>query len=184
MRVGFLSLSLIISVFGAALAGFAEAPFAMQITFVQAPQSRGQTQPQQGLPPDKKKSLSKYGPEDVFPEQEESRGRDSRRGGQPTPTPRSSPSPSPSLKPSVTPSATPSATSSQSKTPIPSPTVLTASFDNQSPQQPLDQQSSSDKSVSNSKWVLAVLIALALVVSVALIYVIGKLKETLREGRG
>src|SRR5689334_10101503 len=58
----------------ALLSFFAEASIAVgQITFVQAPPRNPQTQPQsqqqgqQGLPPEKKKSLSKYGPEDVFP---------------------------------------------------------------------------------------------------------------------
>lgn len=189
MRVGFLSRTLIISLFVAALAGFAQQAFAMQITFVQAPQNRNQTQTQEGLPPEKKKSLSRYGPEDVFPgatEQEENRNRKSqpRRNPQTAPASRPAPAPKQSATPvatlSATPSVTPSAPPSQPDVATPSPTIIIAALDNQGRQPPLAQQATF--APFSSKWTIPVLSGLAVVVSAALIYVLTKLREKIRVG--
>src|SRR5262249_53671606 len=175
MRVGFFSLALIISLFVAALSGFAQQAYAMRITFVQAPQNPNQIQPQQGLPPEKKKSLSKYGPEDVFgtSEQEESRTRDS---AQPR---RSKTKPTPAPKPSASPVATPSVAPTQPAA-APSPTIDLSSASSQTRRLPPTQQSLSSQ--DGSKWTVPVLLGLAWVVSAALIFVLIKLIGKLREG--
>jgi len=191
MKVGFLSRTLMISLFVAALAGFAQQAFAMQITFVQTPQNRNQTQTQEGLPPEKKKSLSRYGPEDVFPgasEQEVNRNRESQPRRTPQTSPASRPAPKqsatpiapPSATPSATPSVTPSALPPQLDVATPSPTIIIAALDNQGRQSPLAQLASFIP--FSSKWTVPVLSGLAVVVSAALIYVLTKLREKIRVG--
>jgi len=167
----------------------------IQITFVQAPQGRNQTQNQQGLPPEKKRSLSKVGPEDVFPganEQEENRPRQSRPQLRSQTAPASRPASIPKQSvtlvatPSVTPAQPAVATPSPTMTPAqlavatPSPAIFVAALDNQGHQSPLVQQSIFAR--VGSKLTVPVLSALALVVSAALIYVLTKLREKLREG--
>src|SRR5262245_8704755 len=173
MRVGFLTLTLITAIFASA----------MPITFVQA-QSRGQ----EGLSQEKKRALSKLGPEDVWGSTgDESRSRSAanprqqQRKGSPTPTP------APASRQSTTsvtaqPAATqPPATSSQQPavaTPsatIPAPT-LAAGIQ----QSPLSQEDSPGK--IDSKWAAPTLIVMALIVSAALIFILTKLFEKIREG--
>src|SRR5262245_38299442 len=105
MKIKNFPLSWLLSIVGViACSAPARPAIAMQITFVESTQSRNQTQtqaqpqvqpqvqsraqsqarsqarPQEGLSPEKKKSLSKYGPEDIFPagaEQESAQGRNS-----------------------------------------------------------------------------------------------------------
>ncbi|MGH9769064.1 MAG: hypothetical protein ACREAB_16675 [Blastocatellia bacterium] len=182
MRVRFLSPALISSVFAvAALAGFAQQSLAIQITFVQAPQSRNQTQKEQGLPPEKKRSLSKVGPEDVFPganEQETNRPREPQPQLRSRPAPASRPASI--TKQSAAPVVTPPVMPVQPAVATPSPTIFVAALENQDRQPPLDQQSIFAQ--VGSKWTVPVLSGLALVVSAALVYVLTKLREKIREG--
>jgi len=182
MRVGFLSLALITVAFAAAPGGIASTT---RIAFVQSQQPRNQTQPQegQGLPPEKKKALSGYGPEDVFGVSGED-GRNRTTGRQPrsprpTPAPPSSPSQRPPATSATTPSAQPSATPSQSPAAEPSPTVAAGALDG-GVQPPLSQGSPSVK--VSPKWMALILILLALIVSTALIVTLTKLVEKIREG--
>ena len=174
MKIGFHSLALIIFV---AIAGIAQPAFAMRITFVQVPQNRDQTETQQGLTPEKKRSLSRYGPEDVFSEQEMNDARQSRSRRRPPSAPASTPSPAP--KQSATPIATLSVTPTpQPKATTPSPTIDVAALDNSGPPVSIAQQTPSIRVVS--KWTVPVLSGLALVVFLALIYVLGKLMSLLK----
>lgn len=80
MRIRYLSLSVFSAIVVTTCAAFAQKALAMQIIFTETTQSRTQPQPQEGLSPEKKKSLSKYGPDDIFPganEQEKDRARNS-----------------------------------------------------------------------------------------------------------
>src|SRR5262245_9840167 len=115
MKVGFLSLALVVVAFAGAPGNLASAT---RIAFAQSQQPRNQPQPQEGLPPDKKTALSRMGPEEIFGVSgEDSRNRAAgkqQRGQRTAPT---LPSPSPQRQ-SVTsagaPSAQPSATPVQS----------------------------------------------------------------------
>lgn len=170
MKIRFHSLALIIF---AALAGSAQPAFAMRITFVQVPQNRDQTETQQGLPPEKKRSLSEYGPEDVFSEQEMNDPRQSGSRRKPLSAPRSNPSSAP--KQSAYTAATPLL---QQGAADPSPTINVTALDNQGRQPPLVQLTPSVRVVS--KWTVPILSGLALVVFAALIYVLNKLRLLLR----
>lgn len=168
-----------------ALTGFGQPTITAQITFVQASQNRNQSQTQdqnqRGLPPEKKRSLSRYGPEDAFPganQQEESRKQSagskqrSQRSSASRTTPRQSPTPA--TTPAMTVVTTPSPAIAQAATP--SPTMIVA-LSNQF--QPLP--SAPRPSSSASPWAVPVLSGLALIVCVALIYVLTKLIEKIRE---
>jgi hypothetical protein len=179
MRIGFLTLAVIIAVVASAT----------PITLVNAQQSRNQSSSQGGLSQEKKRELSRMGPEEFFgtPSGEESRRgaaqgtQNGRRKGAPTPTPSAAsrqeaasaatqppltqPPASSSQQPAV---ATPSAT-------IPAPT-LAAGIQ----QSPLSQEDSPGK--IDSKWAATILIVMALVVSGALIFTLTKLLEKIREG--
>lgn len=162
---------------------------APQITVERGAPPRNLTpaQNQQNLPPEKKKSLSKFGPEDVFPgmaDQEEKR-RQSTRGGRrgspaakPSATPGSSPSPTPSLTPEPT----------QPTTPTPAPTTA-ALPTTAAPISGAAQPNSSVPSVKSNlqstipQWLLPSLAILSLIVLCILIYVVIKLYEQLRPGR-
>jgi hypothetical protein len=185
MRVGFVSLALIIMVFASAPGGLASPT---RIAFVQSQQPRNQTQtPEGGLPPEKKKSISKFGPEDFFGAQG---GEDSRRNGagarqprntRPTPTPASAPPPRQPATSAKAPVTQPSVTPSQPSMATPSPTInAAAALDTGAPQSPLSQGNPSDKIAS--KWAAPILIGLALFVSGALIWTLTKLFEKIREG--
>ncbi|MEO6726655.1 MAG: hypothetical protein ABIP14_15315 [Blastocatellia bacterium] len=154
-----------------------------QITFVQSPPRNQQGQQgQQGLSPDKKKSLSKYGPEDVFPgvrEQEDKSTRPSRKSsGQSSAktAPRTASTPEPTPIP-VTLTATP-ITNDVSPTPpqlaAATPLVVTATGNRQA--------QSPTKNSPSSNLVPVALGAASLLVLGALIYVASMLRKQLREG--
>lgn len=188
MRIRHLLLALIVaSVAVIALAGFGPQPITAQITFVQATQNRNQAQTQdqnqRGLPPEKKKSLSRYGPEDAFPganQQEESRRQNtgSRQRSQrasasrPAPTSRRSPTPAATQPTSLV--AAPSPASTQPMTAKPSPTMIATLGAQFQPSSPAPQSSSA------SPWAVPILSGLALTVFIALIYVLTKLVEKIR----
>jgi hypothetical protein len=172
MRVGFPILALIIVVFASA----------MPIPLVNAQQQRNN---QEGLSEKNKRTLSRMGPEDIFNmngDDSRSRGTNSRgqRNARPTPTPsvtqrqaQTSATQSPAAQPSVTPVQQPSA-------PTPSATVAAAGMDSEVPQSPLGQGDVSAR--IDSKWAAPALIVMALVVSGALIFILSKLFEKIREG--
>jgi hypothetical protein len=181
MRVGFLSLALIVVAF----AGAPGSPTsATRTTFAQSQQPRNQAQSQEGLPPDKKKTLSSFGPEDVFgvPE-EDPRNRQQGKTRKPQPTPALQ-SPPPQRQPATSaaaPSARPSASPVQSSSPEPSPTVAAAALENGIQSPSLGQEDSSDKVFP--RWAAPIgLIAMALIVSALLIFTLTKLVEKIREG--
>ncbi|MBO0724733.1 MAG: hypothetical protein J2P52_03955 [Blastocatellia bacterium] len=184
MRVGFLSLSLIIVIFASAPGGLA---FTTPVAVVQSQQPRNQTQPQQGLSPNQKQNLTKIGPEDVFGPT----GDDTRRPGSRSTSPRR-PAPTPVLPSSPPPrqSATPvrqpsppqqsSTATSQPSTVTPSPTIAAPTLAVGAQQSALSQDDSPGK--IPTKWAAPILIAMALVVSAALIFTLSKLVEKIREG--
>jgi hypothetical protein len=186
MKVGILSLALIVVAFAGAPGNLASAT---RIAFAQSQQPRNQTQSQEGLPPEKKTALSRMGPEEIFGVS----GDDSRRStgsaagkqprGKPQPTPAT-----PSTAPQRTPATSVGATSAQSSaTPVPSPTAepsptaVAGTVDNGLQSQSLGQVASSDKIFP--KWATPVgLIGLALAVLAALTFTLTKLVEKIREG--
>jgi len=172
MRVGFLSVILIIFV---TLDGPTRRASAMQITSVQLSESQTQEQTQQGLPPDKKRSLSRYGPEDIFPEQggvDQSRPR---RVSRPAPPSKLSPAPQQLPPTSLAPSAI---STPQPAAAIPSPTIIFKALENQGRQTAIASQAPSVRIVS--RWTAPVLSALALLVSAALIFVLNKLMKLIK----
>jgi hypothetical protein len=173
-----LIIACLVAVFSSALGYQA---LARQITFVQGNQPRNQGQNQQGLSPEKKKSLSKYGPEDAFPNtegQENSRRQNSRPAQRSQTASSSRPAPTPA--PSATPVAMPSLTLATPPPASPSPTANAAAASGRSQQPPPISQAAAIQSAD--EWTVPVLSGLALVVSVALIYVLTKLREKIREG--
>jgi hypothetical protein len=172
MRVGFPIMALIIVVFASA----------MPIPLVNAQQQRNN---QEGLSEKNKRTLSRMGPEDIFNmngDDSRSRGTNTRgqRNARPTPTPSSTQrqsQPSASQRVATQPSATPV---QQTPAPEPSATVAAAGIDSDAPQSPLGQGDASAR--IDSKWAAPALIAMALVVSGALIFILSKLFEKIREG--
>jgi len=182
MRVVFLSLALIVVAF----AGATGSPVSATMTaFAQSQQPRNQAQSQEGLPPDKKKTLSGFGPEDVFgvPEEDPRSRQPGRQKSKPQPTPAVQ-SPPPQRQPATSaaaPSAQPPTSPVQSSSPVPSPTVAAAPLENGIQSPSLSQGDSSDNIFP--KWVAPIgLIAMALIVSAALIFTLTKLVEKIREG--
>lgn len=162
------------------LSGAAQQATATEIAFVQGNQPR-QGQNQRGLSPEKKKSLSKLGPEDAFPGADEPE--DNRRPAARTTAPArttSAPKYSPSPKRSATPVATPSLTLAPAISAGLSPTAAAVSQRN--PVQQSTPAPLSSTAQPASDWTVSVLSGLALIVSVALIYVLIKLREKIREG--
>jgi hypothetical protein len=172
------------------LSFFAEASIvAGQITFVQAPprtpqgQPQSQQQGQQGLPPEKKKSLSKYGPEDVFPgarEQEDNAPQPTRKNSRQSAGATASRS---VTKPSPTPPANAAATPiplAVSPTPLP---LLAAATPAVVPVTSNRLTQSPAKNSAPSPLGPIALAAASLLVLGALIYVLGILRKKLREGR-
>ena len=185
MRVGFLSLSLILVVFASAPGGLA---FTTPVAVIQSQQPRNQTQSQQGLSPNQKQNLTRIGPEDVFGPT----GDESRRPGSTTRAPRK-PAPTPALQSSPLPrqSATPvrepstqqqsSAASAQpSSSPVSSPTIAAPTLAVGAQSSALNQDDSPGK--IPTKWAAPILIAMALIVSLALIFTLTKLVEKIKEG--
>jgi len=182
MRVGFLSLALIIVAFASAPGGFASAT---RIAFAQSQQPRNQTQSQEGgLPPEKRKALTGYGPEDVFGVTGENDPRNRStprpRNLKPTPTPLSSPPQRQPAASAVAPSGQPSVSASQSTGVEPSPTATGAALESGLQQSPLGQGSTSDR--ISPRLAAFGLIAAGLLVSLALIITVTKLVEKIREG--
>jgi hypothetical protein len=183
MRVVFLSLALIVVAF----AGAPGSPASATLTaFAQSQQPRNQAQPQEGLPTDKKKILSGFGPEDVFgvPEEDPRNRQAGRQRGKPLPTPAIQPTPQqrPPATSAAARSEQPPASQVQSSSPVPSPTVAAAPLEN-GLQSPSLSQEDSDKLFP--KWVAPIgLIAMALIVSAALIFTLTKLVEKIRESSG
>ena len=182
MRVGFLSLALIVVAFAGASGNLASAT---RVAFAQSQQPRNQTQPQEGLSPEKKSALSRIGPEDVFgvtgdaPTNRQSGNK--QRKPQPTPALQSPPPQRPQATSATAPSPQPSASPVQSTTAEPSPTVAAGSLDTAAQQPPLGQGDSTDKMIP--RWVAPTgLIALALFVLAALTFTLTKLFEKIREG--
>jgi hypothetical protein len=180
MRVGFLSLAFIVVAFAGG------SPTSATLTaFAQSQQPRNQAQSQEGLPPDKKKTLSSFGPEDVFgvPEEDPRNRQAGRQPRKPQPTPAIQ-SPPPQRQPAtsaVPPSAQPSASPVQSSSPEPSPTIAAAALENGIQSPSLGQEDSSDKIFP--KWAAPIgLVAMALIVSALLIFTLTKLVEKIREG--
>ncbi len=151
-----------------------------QTTLVQGSPNRNQGQNQQGLPPEKKKSLSNYGPEDAFPgetDQEQRKGKRGRSAARPSPTAAPSATPRPEASPSIAPSMTPVKAVADATRPTPSGTAAVVGLTQQGTPQPL----TSNKEASTD-LVLPGLAIVSLFVLTALIYVIFKLMEKLREG--
>jgi hypothetical protein len=178
MRFGFLILALVIAAFVSAT------PTAL----VKAQQPRSQSQSQEGLSQEKKKALSRYGPEDLFgPAQDDSRSRGAGQGGRqqrrgtPTPTPSA-----PAVRQSTTtaaaqPTATqpPTTSTQQPAVATPSATIPAPTLAAGIQQSPLSEDSPGK---IDSKWAAPVLIVMALIVSAALIFTLTKLFEKIKEG--
>lgn len=137
----------------------------------QQSQSRGQRQ--SGLTPEKKRSLSNYGPEDVFPGEAADRQQQNRNATRPAQTRRpartASSSPAQNPTPTATPVSTPEAAPSLSL-PVNSDQSGAGSISGNPSQSPPD-------------WLLPVLAALTLLVLTAFLYTLYKLYEKMREGR-
>ncbi len=154
-----------------------------QITFVKTPETTANTrqpQPAQqgGLSQEKKKSLSKYGPEDAFPgaSEQESGQRQTNR----TNTRRPSAIPSPTSTPTPSPTATPTperivATPSPVTSPaVPATNTINTSSNSTTPPSPQS---------SGSTAVPIFLGTAALLVFGALVYVVGSLRKKLNGTR-
>ena len=182
MKVGFLSLALVVVAFAGAPGNLTSAT---RIAFAQSQQPRNQTQPQDGLPPDKKTALSRMGPEEIFGVTgEDSRNRTTGKPQQHKQQLTPLPSP-PSQRPPVTSTATSSArlstTPVQSSTPEPSPTAVAGPLESGLQSPPLGQVGSSDKILP--KWMTPTsLIAMALFLLALLTFTLIKLFEKIREG--
>jgi hypothetical protein len=178
MKVGFLSLALVVVAFAGAPGNLASAT---RIAFAQSQQPRNQ----EGLPPEKKSALTRMGPEEVFGVSgDDARNRATgkqQRKPLPTPAPPATP---PQRQPATSapaPTAQPSATPVQSSTPEPSPTAVAGALENGLQPPPLGQVGSSDK--FPPKWAMPIgLIFLALIVLAALTFTLTKLVEKIREG--
>jgi hypothetical protein len=160
---------------------------ATRIAFAQSQQPRNQTQPQEGLPPDKKTQLSRMGPEEIFgvtgegDSRNRPTGKQQQRKQQPTAP---LPSPPPQRRPVTSagaPSAQPTAPPVQSSTPAPSPTAVAGALENGLQSTTLGQVGSSDKILP--KWATpTLLITTALALLGALFFTLIKLFEKIREG--
>ena len=159
---------------------------AAQITFVQTPpRNQDQDSNRQTLPPDKRRSLPGLGPDELFSDDQEQKPstnqskRPSNRQRSPaTPSPTPSPTPLPTPSPTSLPApGTAEATTSPSPAaerlpPKQAPTTAPVGAALSSPLPPS----------SSTGWQLPALGLLTLLVSVALFYVLGKLRGLLREG--
>jgi hypothetical protein len=184
MNTGLIATALIIACLAAVLPSATNTRIlAAQITLVQSNQPRNQGQNQQGLSPEKKSTLSRYGPEDVFPGANEREARPARsnramRRSRTAASVKQSTGPEQAATSIATPSPAVAALSGISNG-IPSPTA-DAMLTTRPTQQPLPPQQPS--SARPSEWTVPILSLLALVVSAALIFVLIKLGEKIREG--
>lgn len=154
-----------------------------QITFVKAPEGTvppvNRQAQQGGLSPEKKKSLSRYGPEDAFPgaNEQENRQRQTNRPAQrrsgATASPTITPTPAPPTTPIQSPIAAPSPTISS--TPATTAKLNDAASTSTTP--PANQSSDSGLMVSLS------LATAALLVFGALVYVVGTLRKKIKGTR-
>lgn len=156
-----------------------------QITFTRMPvrssaanEQQGQ-QPQKGLPPEKKKSLSKYGPEDAFPgaREQENEPNESKRAASRQQSSPANPRPSP----------TPVSVSTTSLIATPTPVAeATISLTTSNPVAPAATPKDVIPSSSGGSWssgiIPVTLSTAALLVFGALIYVVGMLRKKLFEG--
>lgn len=164
------------------IAGFWMSATALgQITFIKAPQGSAtpaNRQPQQGgLTPEKKKSLSKYGPEDAFPgasEQENRQRQTNRTNPRRSDLPASPPS-TPAPTATTTPTPAPIAATSSPGTSVPTPATITNN--------PAASATSSAQNSTGYNLVPVTLATAALLVFGALIYVVGSLRKKLKETR-
>lgn len=140
---------------------------------LQQSQSRGQRQ--SGLTPEKKRSLSNYGPEDVFPGEAADRQQQDRSATRQAQNRR--PARGSASSPAQTPS--PTATPIPVSTPEAAPSLSLPVNSDQSGAGSL----SSNPSQSPPDWLLPVLAALSLLVLTAFLYTLHKLYEKMREGR-
>lgn len=169
--------SLVAALFCCLTTAFDQSPQAKQTNFVTAtpsPQNRAQNPPR--LPPEKRRSLSKYGPEDVFPgarEQDEENRSASRssRAARKSPTPNAAPQPSPAL-------------AAATATPVPTLNIVAATALQQSAigAVPAPVAGAATTTAAPTRLVTIALIAAALLVLAALLYVLSKLKHLLRVG--
>lgn len=169
-----LLLSITILVYSVTAAGLSKT------TPVQDPQNRIQTQNQQGLSPEKKKSLSNWGPEDVFPgETDEGEVRKKSDRSATRPVSRSSLKPgiqSANIAPITSQSPTPTKVTAATAKPAPTATIsVPALAQHNTLQSPTSQQ-------FQIRWLLSSLAVLSLLVLTALVYVLLKLMEKIREG--
>jgi hypothetical protein len=148
---------------------------------------------QQPLPPDKRKSLATYGPEDVFPTQADDnnrqpRQRNKRAGARQTSATRSRPAPittpvkpaEPAPAPTEPP---PQATAPVDPTPLPAPSATpTAAVANLAQEDASQQQITSQQ--PGTRMSLQNLAILTILVSTALVFVLLKLMAKFREGSG
>ncbi|HQR35411.1 MAG TPA: hypothetical protein PLK30_21910 [Blastocatellia bacterium] len=156
-----------------------------QITFVESPlrQRQGQgAQGQSGLSPEKKKSLSKYGPEDAFPGARE-QDAESRRSNRPASKQAASkPQPSPTIEPAPSPASTSSTVAASSPTPasqFPTPMATAAALTASSTK--AVQFNSAENGKSGTSYLVPAALSLATVlVFGALIYVVGILRKKLK----
>ncbi len=151
-----------------------------RFNLVQQPANRPQGRNQQSLPPDKQKSLTTYGPEDVFPAQTDNREgqrRNRRPAARPTRVSKATAKPTAIETPQPTqPPIVLSATVEPSPSPSPTATPAVA-VANLSQEDPPQQQPNTLMSLQNLAF-------LTLLVSCALIFVLFKLMSKLREGSG
>ena len=184
MKVGILSLALIVVAFAGAPGNLASAT---RIAFAQSQQPRNQTQSQKGLSPDQKKKISGYDPAEIFgvsgedPSRAKGGAPGKQRKPQPTPAPSSTAPQRPPATSAGAPSVQPSAAPVPSPATEPSPTAVAGAVDNGIQSQPLGQVASSDRIFP--RWATPVsLIGLALAVFAALVWTLTKLVEKIREG--
>jgi cobalamin biosynthesis Mg chelatase CobN len=151
----------------------------MQTLFLSA--GFAQDNQKQGLPPDKKKSLSRFGPEDIFPGEaprEERRSTAGRSSPAPRPSNRSRSSRNTEAATSLSTVASPVQSNDSTPQVDPAqPTINPSANQNQTSYQPRQQSSQQ----SNPGWLLAILAALTLLVLTALVFVLFKLMGKLRE---
>lgn len=138
-----------------------------QISLVQTQPPRGQQQ--ESLPPDKKRSLSGIGPDEVFRERNEA------PAAQPRPDNRSRNSSKPAATPAPTATPTP-ATTPTPQPPRETPTALPAAA-------PLLTSTPAPPAPTPvSSWLLPGLGLLSLFVFAALVFVVTRLRQLLRQG--
>lgn len=139
---------------------------------LQGSQTRGQDQKQSGLTPEKKRSLSNYGPEDVFPGESGDRQQE-RAVTRPAPTRRNS---RPASATSPTPQATPTPLPVLSSTPDVKPSILAPT--NAAPAGVTSRMTNNVQAPPG--WLLPTLAAVTLLVLTAFLYTVYKLYEKLR----